>query len=71
MVIGYYGSTLIYQNPYGNKDWNRRYAEGAVISMSAKKLQPYAANINDDVKDSDKGVHHSWLATAVINPLHI
>lgn len=50
--------SLLGKNLYGIRNWDRRN-EGVVMSASMNDFQTYAVNIINDVKNSDRTVHHA------------
>lgn len=59
----------MYANLYGDKDLDRRFAEGMMF-VSVKEFQTYDVYISEDVKDSNERSYHAWFSLARFNPLH-
>lgn len=53
---------------YRDKGLDKRYRETG-IPLILKDPQKYSVHISDDVRDSDKRIHHAWDVPAVSDPL--
>lgn len=70
VVIRYYGGTLMYVNPYNDKDSVKSFGK-EVMSVSVRELRAYAVHIRYNVKHSEVRNHHARVIPALLKTLRL
>lgn len=68
VVIVYHSSTLMYANPYDDKDLDCRYGEG-VFSVRVKEFHAICIHISNDMEDSNMMSQSAWILPTPLSPL--